>query len=89
MSENQIFRSSQKKVLRRRLNRHGEWMLRVVAVALGIGLSRVYLSALVHFGGLAASEAMGIVFWLGSGSNLLITEIWLRARRRAKLGAVA
>lgn len=63
------------------LERHRAWMTRVVAVGLGIALSRAYVLLLVQGFGLPAREALAQVFWLGSGSNLLLAELWLRFGR--------
>ena len=72
-------------VRRGELAAHRAWMMRAMAIGLGIVLSRVYLPLLVQVFKLPADEAMAQVFWLGSGTNLLMVEWWLqRARGRTK-----
>jgi len=66
---------------------HREWMLRAVALGLGIGLARVYLFGLVQLVGLSSREALGQALWLGSGTNLVLTEVWINISRRAPLKA--
>ncbi|MGV7196349.1 DUF2306 domain-containing protein [Xanthomonas axonopodis] len=61
---------------------HRAWMLRTVAIGTGIALSRVYLPLLVNLAGLPTDQAMAQVFWLGSGTNLLIVELMMRRRQR-------
>jgi uncharacterized membrane protein len=74
---------------RRRIDAHRAWMLRAAGIGLGIVLSRLYLPLLVQVFGLPADQAMAQVFWLGSGTNLVLVEWWLRrtSRRDASLGA--
>lgn len=62
---------------RRDFGSHTRWMLRASAIGLGIALSRLYLPLLVQGLGLPPHEAMAQVFWLGSGTNLLLVEFWI------------
>lgn len=72
---------------RRHFDLHRAWMLRAAAIGLGIALSRIYLPILVQFFHLPSDQAMAQVFWLGSGTNLFLTELWLR--RGSRHGAKA
>jgi uncharacterized membrane protein len=74
--------------LRRDFAAHREWMLRVVALGVGIGLARVYLFLLVHGVGLPPRDALGEALWLGSGTNLVLTEIWINVSRRVRRARV-
>jgi uncharacterized membrane protein len=82
---------------RRDFAAHERWVLRTVAIGFGIALARVLLPILVQWFGLDARQALGQVFWLGSGLNLLLMEAWLRRRatssatpaRRGRLEAPA
>lgn len=64
-------------VRKRDINGHVRWMLRTAAIGLGIVLSRIYLSALIQGLGLPPDDALAQAFWLGSGTNLVLLEIWM------------
>jgi hypothetical protein len=61
------------------------WLLRAIAVLLGIATTRPVMgfffatSAKTH---LRAEQFFGIAFWIGFLINVLIFEVWIRARDR-------
>ncbi len=61
------------------------WMLRAIAVLLGIATTRPVMgiffatSPLTH---LAPNQFFGIAFWIGFSINTLAIELWLRSRDR-------
>jgi hypothetical protein len=63
-----------------------EWLLRAVAVLLGIATTRPVMgvffatSRLTH---LEPQQFFGIAFWIGFSSNAIAIEWWLRSRRAA------
>ena len=66
---------------------HRAWMVRVTAIGLGIALARMYVLIFVQVAGLSAQSAVALSFWLGSGTLLLLAELYLaagRPRRRAE-----
>ncbi|GAA1440602.1 DUF2306 domain-containing protein [Nocardiopsis tropica] len=61
---------------------HQEWMILALASGLGITLARIYLMLLTSVTGQEATEFFGSIFWMGSGSNVVLALIWLGVRRR-------
>jgi hypothetical protein len=61
------------------------WMLRAIAILLGIATTRPVMgvffatSPLTH---LAPSQFFGIAFWIGFSTNAVAIELWLRYRDR-------
>jgi hypothetical protein len=61
------------------------WMLRAIAVLLGIATTRPVMgiffatSQLTH---LAPNQFFGIAFWIGFSINTLVIELWLRSGER-------
>ncbi|HEV7218947.1 MAG: DUF2306 domain-containing protein [Terriglobales bacterium] len=61
------------------------WMLRAIAILLGIATTRPVMgiffatSRLTH---LAPSQFFGIAFWIGFSINTFLVEFWLRSRDR-------
>ena len=61
------------------------WMLRAVAILLGIATTRPVMgvffatSRLTH---LTPAQFFGIAFWIGFSLNTLVMELWLRTRGR-------
>jgi hypothetical protein len=61
------------------------WMLRAIAILLGIATTRPVMgiffatSPKTH---LAPSQFFGIAFWMGFSINTLVAEFWLRSRDR-------
>src|SRR5687767_266567 len=73
--------------------RHREWMIRMLAVGLGVGTVRVIAVPLVLLTGQRPLELMGVAFWLGFALPVALGEWWIRATRpqpgtaRAAMGA--
>ncbi len=67
--------------------RKREWMTRAVAILLGIATTRPVMgvffatSARTH---LAPSQFFGIAFWIGFSINVIVIELWLHSKRRAR-----
>ncbi|HSE51274.1 MAG TPA: DUF2306 domain-containing protein [Gemmatimonadales bacterium] len=61
--------------------RHREWMIRMLAVGLGVGTVRVIAAPLVLLTGLRPLELMGVAFWLGFALPVAAGEWWIRATR--------
>lgn len=61
---------------------HQEWMILALASGLGITLARIYLMLLTGTTGLEATEFFGSIFWMGSGTNVVLALVWLGVRRR-------
>jgi hypothetical protein len=61
------------------------WMLRAIAILLGIATTRPVMgvffatSRLTH---LTPQQFFGIAFWIGFSLNTVVMELWLRARTR-------
>lgn len=70
--------------LRGELSQKRRWLLRAVAILLGIATTRPVMaiffatSALTH---LRPSQFFGIAFWIGFSVNTLLFEFWLRSKR--------
>src|SRR5215469_16057069 len=68
--------------------RQRAWMLRAVAIPLGIATTRPVMgvffatSRLTH---LTPQQFFGIAFWIGFSINALAIEIWLRTRNKKAL----
>jgi hypothetical protein len=68
-------------IRRREPARHREWMLRAVAIALGVATVRPVMgiffasSRLTH---LTPRQFFGWAFWIGFLLNLIAVEIWIR-----------
>jgi hypothetical protein len=61
------------------------WMLRAIAVLLGIATTRPVMGiffATSRFTHLAPSQFFGIAFWIGFSVNTLVIELWLRSGAR-------
>jgi Predicted membrane protein (DUF2306) len=59
------------------------WMLRAIAIPLGIATTRPVMGvffATSHLTGLTPGQFFGIAFWMGFSLNTLVMEFWLRNR---------
>jgi hypothetical protein len=59
------------------------WMLRAIAISLGIATTRPVMGvffATSHLTGLTPGRFFGIAFWMGFSLNTLVMECWLRNR---------
>ena len=68
-------------IRRRDLVRHREWMIRMLAVALGVGTVRVIAAPLLLLTGQRPLELMGVAFWLGFALPVAAGEWWIRSTR--------
>jgi hypothetical protein len=64
----------------KRVALHNQWIIRVVAVAMGVASIRLYIALFMAMG-FGFDEVFGASFWLGLGTNLLIAEIWINQAR--------
>ena len=77
-------------IRRRDVVRHRAWMLRAVAIALGVATVRPVMgiffatSRLTH---LTLHEFFGWAFWIGFLLNLIAVEIWIRRTRGTTIRA--
>lgn len=66
------------------------WMLRAVAILLGIATTRPVMgvffatSRLTH---LTPSQFFGVAFWIGFSLNAIVMELWLRRRALRRYGS--
>lgn len=79
--------------LRGEPSRQRTWATRAVGILLGIATTRPVMgvffatSRLTH---MTPNQFFGIAFWIGFSINVLIVELWLHSRRRARMyGAAA
>lgn len=68
-------------IRKRDLVRHREWMIRMLAVALGVGTVRVIAAPLILLTGQRPLELMGAAFWLGFALPVAAGEWWIRSTR--------
>jgi hypothetical protein len=75
------------------LQQKRQWMIRSIAVLLGIATTRPVMgiffatSRLTH---LKPNQFFGIAFWIGFSLNTLVIELWLRSHdRRSQTGVMA
>lgn len=61
--------------------RHREWVIRMLAVGLGVGTVRVIAAPLILLTGQRPLELMGIAFWLGFALPVAAGEWWIRSTR--------
>ena len=66
------------------VTRKRTWMVRAVAVLLGIATTRPVMGvffATAQKTGMTPHQFFGIAFWIGFSINTLVIELWLRSRR--------
>lgn len=66
---------------RQDLEQKQRWMLRAIAIPLGIATTRPVMGvffATSHLTGLTPGQFFGIAFWIGFSLNTLVMELWLR-----------
>jgi uncharacterized membrane protein len=68
-------------IRRRDLIRHREWVLRLVALAMGVGTIRLAGVGLVAIGVTEVPQIVGPSFWIGWLLTLGGAEAWIRATR--------
>jgi uncharacterized membrane protein len=72
--------------------RHREWMLRAVAIVLGIAATRPVVAvffATSRLTALSPSQFFGVAFWIGFTSTALAGEWYVRRTRRGRLAKAA
>jgi uncharacterized membrane protein len=67
--------------------RHREWMIRLLAVALGVGTVRLVSIPLILLTGRRPLELIGVAFWLGFALPVVAGEFWIRSTRPAAVPA--
>lgn len=72
-------------IRRRNIALHREWMIRVMALAMGVATIRLFIALFTGLSDLGFEEVFGTSFWLGLGFNLLVAEIWIDHTRSAGL----
>jgi hypothetical protein len=60
---------------------HREWMIRTLALALGVATQRVFIFIFMFTSGYRFDEIFGPALWLGFSMNLLTAEIWINLSR--------
>ena len=70
-------------IRRRDQARHREWMIRMLAVALGVGMVRLIAVPIVLLSGRRPLEMVAEAFWLGFAIPVLAGELWIRRTRPA------
>jgi uncharacterized membrane protein len=68
-------------IRRRDLTRHREWVIRLVALAMGVGTIRLVGVGLVAIGVTEVPQIVGLSFWSGWLLTLGAAEAWIRATR--------
>lgn len=80
-------------IRRKRTRLHHEWMIRLVALAMGVATIRLYILIFTALMGFSFDEVFGASFWLGLSTNFVVAEIginYARNRRpRPSRGSVA
>jgi len=69
-------------IRRRDIRRHREWVLRLFALAMGVGTIRLVGVGLVALGEVEVPRIVGGSFWIGWLATLGTAELWIRATRR-------
>lgn len=62
----------------RRVQDHRRWMVRALAVGLGVGSIRIWVGLFEATGITTFEAGFGLAFWLGLSSHALAAEAWLR-----------
>ena len=68
-------------IRRRDTERHREWMIRMLAVGVGVATVRLLAVPLILVTGQRPLELMGVAFWLGFALPVAGGEWWIRATR--------
>ena len=68
-------------IRRKDTERHREWMIRMLAVGLGVATVRLLAVPLILVTGQRPLELMGVAFWLGFALPVAGGEWWIRATR--------
>lgn len=76
-------------IRRREIALHREWVIRAMAIALGIATVRPVMGfffATSRITGLTPHEFFGIAFWIGFSLTYVAGELWIRYTRRPREG---
>ena len=73
-------------IRRRDQVRHREWMIRMMGVALGVGMVRLVAFPVVLLSGRPPLELVALTFWLGFGLSVAAAEVWIRGTRSVVRG---
>ncbi len=71
-------------IRRREIALHREWVIRAMAIALGIATVRPVMGAFFatsRFTGLTPHQFFGVAFWIGFSATYLAGELWIRYTR--------
>lgn len=68
-------------IRRKDTERHREWMIRMLAVGLGVATVRLLAVPLILITGQRPLELMGVAFWLGFALPVAAGEWWIRSTR--------
>lgn len=68
-------------IRRKEVRSHREWMIRTLALAMGVASIRLFIPLLQAITGLDQEEAFGTSFWLGFGVNMVVAELWINYTR--------
>ena len=74
-------------IRRREIVLHREWVIRAMAIALGIATVRPVMGiffATSRITGLTPHDFFGIAFWIGFASTYLVGELWIRYTREPR-----
>jgi len=75
---------------RRELALQRRWMIRAVAILLGIATTRPVMGvffATARVSHLTPQQFFGIAFWIGFSINAIVIELWLRTRAAERMDA--
>ena len=64
-------------ILRHRVDRHRQWMIRAFGVTLGVATTRPIIGVFFAARRLSPHEFFGSAFWLGFTTTLLAAEVWI------------
>jgi uncharacterized membrane protein len=71
------------RIRQRRIAQHREWMIRTLAIGLGISTFRVMIPLLIMPPlGASFPEAWNTVVWLAFAINIITAEVWINVTRR-------
>lgn len=68
-------------IRQKQINQHREWMIRSLAIALGVGTQRVIIFIFIASGSYGLEQVFGPAQWLGFAFNAVIAEIWINQTR--------
>jgi uncharacterized membrane protein len=69
-------------ILRKRVNLHREWMLRMFAIGLAISTVRPIMGLSFALFKLQPQDFLGTAFWIGFSLHAIAAEIWINCTRK-------